>query len=301
MVSLSRRGRVLMTLTFAAFLLAAGGSLVLSEVNEDEHASAGPAQRESAQRTVQSTKDGRLRIETEPQLEPMPDSRRVTAAATIETGQGFDFVVDSVDVSEQAGLLSVTYHVEGDTANLRGVGFALAAVDGNGNVRALGGSPMRAFAGEPMTVQAPLSELLDSVIYLPSAVRVHAEETSIEIPEAAVAAWRTSVVLGGEELEVVAQREGEFIDVLITGPPGGQVVIDGRLVGHSLSHAGSPLDPYHAGGTYPTQAGTGSDPQKRLTWGLTFYAPVDTVAGDLVLVLAGYGELIRSDWTIPLP
>ncbi len=218
------------------------------------------------------------------------------SASTVETGEGFTFVVD--DVKRNEDMVEVTYHTEGTLKGLAGVGRAITLVRPDGSRLYVGARSTRSFLGDPVTVQAPASEVdADARLLLPSAVRLVAEPVKVTLHEVAAGSWAGTIELDGEEVTISAVNEGGFVSVAVTGAEGGSAVLDGRLVDFRLARSGgAPLESYHGSASYP-DAGDLAGP---ITTTFDFVSPVDLGSGDLVLEFGGYGQLLRSDWEVVL-
>ena len=254
------------------------------------------AARELAETAPIDLGGGRFVIESAPPLRPLGGARPLAAGpSAIDTGHGFSYVIDSLAGVD--GVVELSYHIEGDTTNLVGIGFGLVAVDANGTTLALARRPTQAFLGESLTVQVTLADVpTTAAVYLPSAVRLHQGAQIVNLEPAGTGRWEGHLDVLGETLALIAEYKDGFVSVVISGQAGGATIVDGRLIDYELRDAGTPLEDYHGSSSYPTPG----DMTQPLSSSLDFIAPPDLSGGPLTLEISGFGELLRSDWQVDI-
>ncbi len=225
-------------------------------------------------------------------VQPVP-----TSGNRIETDHGFAVVVDAV--KEADGLMEIAYHLEGSLDGVTGVGKALTLANAGQSPRYFGGRSTRAYLGEPVVAQVPVTELSDGArLLFPSAVRLHDAPVEVELTPTPGGAWAGRLEIEQEAVEFVATLTGGFLSVTIVGEEAGSLVFDGRLVRCRMATPPDEvaLDVYHGSANYPSPG----DKVRAVVTQLDFAVTGDLDGGRLVLACDGYGELLRSDWEVPL-
>lgn len=212
-----------------------------------------------------------------------------TAKATLETGYGWRYVVDSVEFDATA--VRLRYHVEGDTDGLRPLpptaltGDMAASFPGDGSGRE------ELLADRPRSGSAAIFSFAGAL----RPVTVPATATF----ERKVGAWASaSLAIGGQSLaaQIVETSQGgvPYISVRVDLNP---------ATGLMLNGSGSPGQNARLvddlGNSYRLEHGSANYPPTGSSW--DFAGPVATGATRLVFMIGGYGVIEDGEWEFSVP